>query len=121
MDIEKNPYAVLLAQLCGIPPAPIRARQGWQQLMKERYPDVIAPAVSSAWAERIKDGIKPGDKNDAVFRADVARMAFAKLSPGEQKQLIANAKRDKDAAVATYKLALEESRNGSVNPERRQA
>lgn len=120
MDIAKNPYAVLLAQLSGVPPPPIRARQGWQQLMKQHYPDMIAPAVAAAWDERVKVGLNSNDKNDAGFRADVARAVFNKLPKDEQKEFLANAKRDKERAVATYKQALEECQAGSRKPEKRQ-
>lgn len=121
MNVDKNPYTVLLAKLSGIPPAPIRARQGWQQLMKERYTDVIAPAVAAAWDEKVKKGLNPKDKNDAAFRADVARAAFGKLPKDEQNELLANAKGDKDAAVTAYKKALADIHTGSRTPEKRQA
>lgn len=88
--------------------------------MKERYPDVIAPAVASAWAERVRRGLQKKDKNDAAFRADVARVAFNGLSKDEQKGLIANAKRDKEAMVADHKLRLEEYSAGVHKPEKRQ-
>ena len=120
MDVTKNPYAALLGQLSGIPPAPIRARQGWQQLMKERYPDVVAPAVAAAWEEKVKSGLKPKDKNDAAFRAEVGRRAFNTLPKDEQKVLLANAQKDKEAAVAAYKQALDDNRVGSRRPEKRQ-
>lgn len=120
MDLEKNPYAILLAQLSGIPPAPVRARQGWQQLMHEKYPDVIAPAVEAAWDLWVKDGLKPNDKKNAAFRAEVARDVFKKLPKVEQNVFQTNAQQDKQAAVAAYKLALEESRAGSCKPEKRQ-
>lgn len=120
MDIGKNPYAVLLGQLSGIPPAPIRARQGWQQLMHERYPDVIAPAVTAAWDEQVKNGLKTNDKNNAAFRAEIARTVFNKLPPQEQKVFHTNAQDDKKAAVAAYKMALDQNHQGSRTPEKRQ-
>lgn len=120
MDLEKNPYAILLAQLSGIPPAPIRARQGWQQLMHEDYADAIAPAVAAAWDLRVKDGLKPNDKNNAAFRAEVARAVFKNLPKEEQNVFIKNAQQDKQAAATAYKLALDESRAGSCRPEKRQ-
>lgn len=120
MEIHKNPYAVLLSQLSGVSPAPARARQGWQQLMKENYPDVIAPAVAAAWAVRVEQGLQKTDRNDAAFRADVARGAFNTLSKDRQKELLANAKRDKEEMVATYKQALEDHQAGCRAPEKRQ-
>lgn len=120
MDIGKNPYTILLSQLCGVTPTPTRARQGWQQLMKERYPDVIAPAVASAWAERVNRGLQKNDKNDAAFRADVARAAFNRLPKDEQKELVENAKKDKEAMVAAHRQSLEEYEAGVHKPEKRQ-
>lgn len=120
MDLAKNPYAVLLAKLSGVQPAPVRARQGWQQLMHERYPDIIAPAVAAAWDERVKKGLGTKDRNNAVFRAEVARAVFNNLPQEEQKQFHDSAQKDKQAAVDVYKLALQENEAGNHKPEKRQ-
>ncbi|KAF7968024.1 hypothetical protein HWV62_32154 [Athelia sp. TMB] len=120
MDIEKNPYAVLLSKLSGIQPPPIRARQGWQQLMHESNEELVVPAIAAAWAEKVKAGLKPKDKNNAAFRAEVARKLFKDLPKTEQARLQASAKKDKDAALAAYQNAMESSRDHSHWPENRQ-
>lgn len=120
MDTAKNPYAALLAQLSGIPPAPVRARQGWQQLMHERYPDLIGPAVDAAWNEKVSKGLQSADKNNAAFRAQVARKVFNDLPSEEQKKLLASAQKDKESAVTVHKLAVQGIHSNSHRPESRQ-
>lgn len=140
MSIEKNPYAALLAKLSGVSPPPIRARQGWQQMMHERK-DLINPAVSAEWARReetkkeIEDtsrgnmaplsieqeaaGAKAA-KNHVGFRAEVARSMFTALTKEEQKEYINAAKRDKEKATAAYQVAVESALSSNRSPENRQ-
>jgi hypothetical protein len=118
MDLEKNPYSALLAKLSGVKPPPIRARQGWQQFMHERYTEDIAPTVEEEWKTKQAAGVSSKEKNDAGFRAAVARKVYSDLPIEEQKRYEKSAKDDKEAAVAAYKKALEEG--FSKTPEKHQ-
>lgn len=133
MNPEKNPYAALLAKLSGVMPPPVRARQGWQQLMHERK-DLVGPAVSEAWERR--KGTKGEDteqadveqadaggkeaKNDVGFRADVVRKLFKALPMEEQRHYADAARRDKEKALSDYKAALTNSLSSNRSPENRQ-
>lgn len=132
MNPEKNPYAALLAKLSGVMPPPIRARQGWQQLMHERM-DLVTPAISAAWAEADKSkeddmqrNMEQGDaggkapRNNVGFRAEVVRKLFQSLPKHEQQQLTDSAKRDKEKAVSDYKKAVETALSSNRSPEARQ-
>lgn len=81
---------------------------------------MIAPAVAAAWDEKVKKGLQSTDKNNAGFRAQVARTAFNSLPKEEQQKFVSNAQKDKEGAVATYKLAVQGIRLGSHRPESRQ-
>ncbi|KAF7966208.1 hypothetical protein HWV62_39670 [Athelia sp. TMB] len=104
---EQNPFAALLAQLSGIAKPPQRARQGWQQFMHERNDDVVGPAVNAAWQAKQAEGLRSSDKNNMSYRADIARTIYNNLSSDEQAMYMNNARKDKDAAIAAYKLAVE--------------
>lgn len=131
MNPEKNPYTALLAKLSGVVPPPIRARQGWQQLMHKRM-DLVTPAVSAAWSEtdKAKEGmqenIEQGDaggkapRNNVGFRAEVVCKLFQALPKHEQQQFTDSAKRDKEKAVSDYKEAVERSLSSNRSPEARQ-
>ncbi|KAJ7703324.1 hypothetical protein B0H17DRAFT_1194511 [Mycena rosella] len=58
LDPTKDPYAILLAKLSGIT-APPKARQLYQQFMRESYTEKIAPVVAEkrdAYIKALKDG-----------------------------------------------------------------
>lgn len=120
MDPIKNPYAALLAKLSGVKPPPIRARQGWQQMMHERYKEDVAPAVEAAWAEKLAAGLSPTDKNNAPFHGEITRKLFAGLSTEKKDGYERAAKLDKERGAAAYKEAVNEG-FASKSPEKRQA
>lgn len=119
MEADKNPYAALLGQLSGIKPAPIRARQGWQQYMHERLESEIEPAVNQAWAKVVARGITEKDHNDAGFRADVCRRLFNNLPKSEQDVWKDKAQQHKQKLQDEYKKSVKESFS-SKSPEQRQ-
>lgn len=119
MDPVKNPYAALLAKLSGIKPPPIRARQGWQQMMHERYQEIVAPAVEVAWGAKLAAGLTPSDKNNAPFRGGIARDLFAKLPLVEREKYEQSAKADKEQALKNYRVAVDGGFSSKV-PEKRQ-
>lgn len=83
--------------------------------MHERK-ELVSAAVSEAWEKRGGDKLR----NDVSFRADVARNLFKALTKEEQKQYADSSKRDKEAAVAAYKVAVENSLSNNRSPENRQ-
>lgn len=104
---DQNPFAALLAKLSGISKPPIRARQGWQQYMHERNDDVIAPAVSAAWAIKQAEGLTQQDENNMSYRTDIAHELFNKLPAAEKLYYQDAVKKDKDAQAEAYKAAVE--------------
>lgn len=119
MDPIKNPYAALLTKLSGIKPPPIRARQGWQQMMRNKYKEIVAPAVEIAWNERLAAGLATTDKNNAPFRGEVARKLFARLPKEEKEMYEKAAKMDKEKAIQAYKAAVDDD-FACKSPEKRQ-
>lgn len=105
MDPEKNPYAGLLAKLSGVEPPKKRARQAFQQYMHESL-DKLKPLFDAAWEEKKKAGLQASDRNDATFRANIAREEFSKLSATEKKQYEANAQAEKLRDAERYEAAL---------------
>lgn len=105
MDPEKNPYAALLTKLSGVEPPKKKARQGFQQYMHERR-DILQPLFDEAWEKKKAAGLTSKDRNDATFRADIARGEFNKLSAGEKKMYQANAQAEKAQDAERYKAAL---------------
>lgn len=118
MDITKNPYAIFLAKVSGIKPPPVKARQGAQQLMHDKYDELVAPVVEKEWNAKKAAGLSPKDKNDANFRLEIARKLFKSLPKAEREEYEARAQRDKEAATEAYKVEVEESRKRT--PENRQ-
>ncbi|KAJ7932989.1 hypothetical protein B0H13DRAFT_2307260 [Mycena leptocephala] len=121
LDPSKNPFAVLLAKLSGVN-APPKARQAYQQFMRESYAEKIAPVVAEKWS-RLRDedssGVSERTKEPkAGFRAEVAREAFAALPMDEQKQIAVRAKEDAVAAKEAYLKSLKD--RPSMKPEDRQ-
>lgn len=105
MDPEKNPYTALLAKLSGIEPPRKKARQGFQQYMHECI-DQLQPKFDAAWEVKKAAGLQAKDRNDASFRASIARQEFNKLSADERKQYEANAQAEKVKDAARYKAAF---------------
>ncbi|KAJ7883966.1 hypothetical protein B0H13DRAFT_2343915 [Mycena leptocephala] len=108
LDPTKDPYAVLLAKLSGVQNPP-KARQAYQQFMREAYSEKIAPVVAERWAEQLEEN--PGDPDrtkepKAGFRAKVAREVFATLSTNEQQQLGARAKEEALEKKKAFQKAL---------------
>ncbi|KAJ7676722.1 hypothetical protein DFH06DRAFT_1317333 [Mycena polygramma] len=120
LDPAKDPYAVLLAKLSGLA-SPPKARQGFQQYMRESYQDKIAPVVAERWAkEREENGTAAERTKEpkAGFRAMIAREVFAALPHAEQKALSDRAKSEAQEAKATYTASL--NAPPSDTPEARQ-
>lgn len=106
MNPEKNPFAIVLSKLAGIKAPPLRARQGWAQMMHEDYPTVVEPVVKERWQRLVEKGLGKDDKNDAPYRALIAREIFTGLPMAKQEEYVAHAKADKAAALATYETSL---------------
>ncbi|KAJ6547923.1 hypothetical protein DFH09DRAFT_1087392 [Mycena vulgaris] len=105
LDPTKDPFAVLLARLSGLS-APPKARQAYQQFMKESYHEKIALAVADRWSQLKAQGEVTTKDPKAGFRASIAREVFANLPSSEQKALGARAKKQAAEAKAAYTLAL---------------
>ncbi|KAJ7468411.1 hypothetical protein B0H11DRAFT_2305430 [Mycena galericulata] len=88
LDPTKDPYAVLLATLSRMN-SPPKARQAYQQLMRESYTEKIAPEVKEEWEKFLRENpdIDPKQKPKGGFRAQVARDVFKKLPASEQLAL----------------------------------
>ncbi|KAJ7896577.1 hypothetical protein B0H13DRAFT_2338310 [Mycena leptocephala] len=56
-DPTKDPWAVLVAKLSGVK-CPPKARQAYQQFMREAYATDIEPEVKKKWAEESGEGAK---------------------------------------------------------------
>ncbi|KAJ7786876.1 hypothetical protein B0H13DRAFT_2528785, partial [Mycena leptocephala] len=82
----KDPYAVLLAKLSGLS-SPPKARQAFQQYMRESYAEKIAPVVAKRWEK------ERGENGMAAAAA-------------EQKALGERAKAEAQAAKASYVASL---------------
>ncbi|KAJ7889307.1 hypothetical protein B0H14DRAFT_2561806 [Mycena olivaceomarginata] len=120
LDPTKDPYAVLLAKLSGLT-APPKARQAYQQFMRESYAEKIAPVVAEEWQKlQEKDSqLSAGTKEPkAGFRAQVAREVFADLPSAEKKDIAARATGETAAAKLEYVNALKGP--VSTSPEARQ-
>ncbi|KAK6993081.1 hypothetical protein R3P38DRAFT_3224091 [Favolaschia claudopus] len=110
-DPLKDPYAVLLAKLSGVT-VPPKARQAYQQFMRESYTEKIAPRVAEEW-QRVLTGDRHASDSDrkskepkAGFRAQIAREVFAELSDDERKAYGDRAKAEAAAAKGEYTAAL---------------
>jgi hypothetical protein len=107
LDARKDPWAILLTKLCGMK-APPKARQAYQQYMKEAYTSHIAPEVAERWAAKISDGSNVQTTKDPTgpFRAEVARAMFAELSEEEREGYRERAKQEAEEARKAYEEAL---------------
>ncbi|KAJ7301534.1 hypothetical protein DFH08DRAFT_978695, partial [Mycena albidolilacea] len=102
LDPTKDPFAVLLAKLSGLS-APLKARQAFQQFMREKYDDSIAPVVAAQWEEERNKASAITERTKepkAGFRAQVARDLFAELPADEQKMFGDRAKKEAQEAKA---------------------
>jgi hypothetical protein len=120
LDPTKDPFAILLAKLSGLS-APPKARQGFQQFMREKYDDSIAPAVAAKWEEERNKASTITERTKepkAGFRAQVARDLFAELPVDEQKVFGDRAKKEAQEAKAAYVTSL--NAPPSATPEARQ-
>lgn len=101
--------------------APPKARQAYQQFMREKYQDVIAPVVAERWAAGTGAGSNLQTKKDAdgPFRAKIARELFAALPEEERVAYGDRAKLEAVEAREKYDAALKNP--PSKSPEDRQA
>ncbi|KAJ7836516.1 hypothetical protein B0H13DRAFT_2368686 [Mycena leptocephala] len=112
LNSDKDPWAILLAKLSGVT-SPPKARQGYQQFMREAYaqPDCpIEAVVKEHWAETVSDGssVATSKEPNAPFCAMVARELFAALPESEQEDYREHVKAEAVAARTTYHKALKE-------------
>ncbi|KAJ7613329.1 hypothetical protein DFH06DRAFT_1146985, partial [Mycena polygramma] len=107
LDPRKDPWAILLAKLSGLNNPP-KARQAYQQFMREAYDSDIAPLVAERWAAESSDGSNVQTKKspDAAFRSKIAREVFGSLTDAEREAYGARAKEEARAARATYDAGL---------------
>ncbi|KAJ7123802.1 hypothetical protein C8R43DRAFT_958954 [Mycena crocata] len=120
LDSTKDPYAVLLAKLSGLS-APPKARQAFQQLMKESYEEKVAPVVAEKWALEQQKETAAAERSKvpkAGFRAQVARECFSKLPKSEQKEILGRAQTEAKEAKEAYTKALKDP--PATTPEARQ-
>ncbi|KAJ7713595.1 hypothetical protein B0H14DRAFT_2644752 [Mycena olivaceomarginata] len=119
-DPTKDPFALLLAQLCGLT-SPGKARQAFQQYMHEMYDTEIAPAVTQKWADGESARAAAGQAKKPL-KAGFALRSHARclqaLSKTDQEAFGARAKQEAKERREAYELAL---KNGpSQKPEDRQ-
>ncbi|KAF7353218.1 hypothetical protein MSAN_01509500 [Mycena sanguinolenta] len=110
LDPRKDPFAVLLSKLSGLT-APPKARQAYQQFMRESYADKIAPVVAERWAAARQNNEPDtvGRKEPkAGFRALVAREVFAGLPDAEKTAIAQRAKEEAAQAKTAYEKALKD-------------
>ncbi|KAJ6503459.1 hypothetical protein C8R47DRAFT_1250457 [Mycena vitilis] len=90
VDPRKDPWTVLLSKLSGVKSAP-KARQAYQQFMREDYDTLVAPSVESEWKTSVASGssVRTAKQPDASFRALVARKIFAELPSSERERYAA--------------------------------
>ncbi|KAJ6568310.1 hypothetical protein DFH09DRAFT_1313762 [Mycena vulgaris] len=118
-DTHDNSFAVLLAKLSGLV-SPLKARQAYQQWMRESYDTQIASVVAERWEARAieKDRAMNSKKPDAPFRSAVARKLFAALPDAGREAVRGRAAAEAAAAKAAYLKGLKEGPGKS--PEARQ-
>ncbi|KAJ7622769.1 hypothetical protein DFH06DRAFT_1340640 [Mycena polygramma] len=105
----KDPWTHLLAKLSGVT-SPPKARQAFQQFMREEYESTIAPVVAAKWTNSVASGSNVQTKKnpDGPFRAKIARELFAELSEAERQGFKTRAKDAATAARGEYERALNE-------------
>ncbi|KAJ7836178.1 hypothetical protein B0H13DRAFT_2368972 [Mycena leptocephala] len=119
LDARNNPWAALLSKLSGFK-APPKARQAYQQFMKEAYQSHIAPVVTERWTAQSSEGsnLQTSKDPNGPFRASVARELFAALSEDERQGYSERAKEEAAEARKIYDDALKNP--PSRSPEARQ-
>ncbi|KAJ7893224.1 hypothetical protein B0H13DRAFT_2339812 [Mycena leptocephala] len=108
-SLRENPFGVLLAKLSGLN-APPKARQGYQQYMRESYATDIAPVVAERWTEKsIKaDGSANTGHPDAPFRCSIARDLFKALPEEEQTAIRGRAAEEAREAKLAYEKGMKD-------------
>nr|GAT45798.1 predicted protein [Mycena chlorophos] len=105
-DPTKDPYARLVIQLSGYNP-PRRARQPFQQFMKEKYATDIAPIVQTRWSQQQQVDLSlVGRLPKAGFRAEVAKDLFRTLPVAERDGYALRAQTIAQQEKEAYKQAL---------------
>ncbi|KAJ7115655.1 hypothetical protein C8R43DRAFT_961081 [Mycena crocata] len=120
LDPTKDPYAVLLAKLSGLS-APPKARQAFQQWMRETPKEEFEPIVQERWEKEQADGGVVGSRTKTPkvgFRAGVGRSLFNALPASEQKDIGVRATKEATEAKEEYVKALKNP--PSTKPEDRQ-
>lgn len=108
LDPARDPYTVLLAKLSGIS-APPKARQAYQQFMRESHATAIAPVVKARWEADRAAGVQTTSREPkAGYRAAIAREVFNGLSAAEQTGFGDRAKAEAAAAKAAYLKLLKD-------------
>ncbi|KAJ7035430.1 hypothetical protein C8F04DRAFT_1182336 [Mycena alexandri] len=103
-----NPWSVLLAQLSKIHPPP-KARQAYQQFMRESYATAIEPTVRARWAQTAAPGASvPTQEPPVDFRAKIARELFDALPQDVKDGYGARAKGESLAAREAFQKAMKE-------------
>jgi hypothetical protein len=99
---------------------PPKARQAYQQFMREAYATDIEPEVKKKWAEESGEGanVRTSKDPNTPFRARVARDVFTALPAAERDRYAAEAKAEAAAAHAAYEKAMNEP--PSQTPQARQ-
>ncbi|KAK6972193.1 hypothetical protein R3P38DRAFT_3195465 [Favolaschia claudopus] len=89
-DRSQDPWALLMCKLAGIT-VPPKARQGYQQYMRESYEADIKAVVEARWkaSSLEEDGVtlRTAKGPGAPFRAEVARELFKELSEEQQDEI----------------------------------
>jgi hypothetical protein len=116
--LRDSPYAVLLAKLSGVT-SPPKARQAFQQFMRESAPEVAAE-VNERWKEKSinPDGSVNTKLPDAPFRCAVTRNLFNALPEEEQEAIRGRAAEEAAQAKREYTKAMNDG--PSKSPEARQ-
>ncbi|CAK5265171.1 unnamed protein product [Mycena citricolor] len=99
LDPRKDPFAVLMGKLSGITRPP-KARQGWQQYMRE------AKAVVDPIIQQKLEALPEGASKRGDFRAGVVRKLFRELEQEEQKAVQQRAAAEGDVKKAEYAASL---------------
>ncbi|KAJ7178663.1 hypothetical protein C8R43DRAFT_1118035 [Mycena crocata] len=120
IDPRENPFAVLLAKLSGLT-VPPKARQAFQQYMRESYDEEIGEEVEQRWWREKgsdADGAATTKKPNVNFRCKVARKLFAELSEERQQEIRQRALKEARDAKKTYEKKMKDG--PSKEPEARQ-
>ncbi|KAF7321067.1 hypothetical protein HMN09_00194100 [Mycena chlorophos] len=105
-DPTKDPYARIVLRLSGYNP-PRKARQPFQQFMKEKYATDIAPIVQMRWSQKQQNDLSLiGRLPKAGFRAEVAKDIFRTLPLAERDGYAQRARSIAEQEKAAYEQAL---------------